>query len=173
MVVNSHGQVSIQVDELFESIYSGKKLNFARAVVDDAYAVDQYNASIDANADSLHKLSKYDEFTGSTKEFDELHQAQLLMPDHYQTFPIVEWLFDQCKTSIEIERVTDELTLFIEREMILVLRYLKYLVDTMRANSILWGVGRGSSVASYCLYLIGIHKIDSIKYNLELKEFLK
>ena len=53
------------------------------------------------------------------------------------------------------------------------LSYLKYLVDTMRENNIVWGVGRGSSVASYVLYLIGIHKIDSIKYNLDIHEFLK
>ena len=35
------------------------------------------------------------------------------------------------------------------------------------------GVGRGSSVASYILYLIGVHRIDSIKYNLDWKEFLR
>jgi DNA polymerase III alpha subunit len=51
--------------------------------------------------------------------------------------------------------------------------YLKYLVDTLRENKILWGVGRGSSVASYVLYLIGVHKIDSLKYNLDIAEFLK
>jgi DNA polymerase III alpha subunit len=51
--------------------------------------------------------------------------------------------------------------------------YLKYLVDTMRENKIVWGVGRGSSVASYVLYLIGVHKIDSIKYELDINEFLK
>ena len=48
-----------------------------------------------------------------------------------------------------------------------------YLVDTFSENDVVWGVGRGSSVASYCLYLIGLHKIDSIKYELDIKEFLK
>jgi DNA polymerase III alpha subunit len=43
----------------------------------------------------------------------------------------------------------------------------------MRDNNIVWGVGRGSSVASYVLYLLGIHKIDSIKYNLSPDEFFK
>jgi DNA polymerase III alpha subunit len=57
--------------------------------------------------------------------------------------------------------------------MLDLLRYLKYLVDTMRSKNILWGVGRGSSVASYCLYLLGIHKVDSVKYDLDIKEFLK
>jgi len=49
----------------------------------------------------------------------------------------------------------------------------KYFVDTMQANNVVWGVGRGSSVASYVLYLIGVHKIDSIKYNLDWQEFLR
>jgi len=48
-----------------------------------------------------------------------------------------------------------------------------YFVDTLRKHNILWGVGRGSSVSSYILYLIGIHRIDSIKYNLNIGEFLK
>ena len=43
------------------------------------------------------------------------------------------------------------------------IRYMVYLVDFMRENNIVWGVGRGSSVASYVLYLIGVHRIDSIQ----------
>ena len=53
------------------------------------------------------------------------------------------------------------------------LRFLKYMVDKFRENTILWGVGRGSSVASYCLYLLGVHKINSLKYDLDIKEFLR
>ena len=63
--------------------------------------------------------------------------------------------------------------MFEERKMMNVLRFLIYLVDTMRKNKIVWGVGRGSSVASYVLFLIGIHKVNSLKYNLDIKEFLK
>jgi hypothetical protein len=48
-----------------------------------------------------------------------------------------------------------------------------YALFTMRENKIVWGVGRGSSVASYVLFLIGVHKINSIKYNLDINEFLK
>jgi DNA polymerase III alpha subunit len=50
---------------------------------------------------------------------------------------------------------------------------MKYIVDTLRKNQIVWGVGRGSSVASYALYLIGVHKIDSVKYDLPIGEFFK
>ena len=54
-----------------------------------------------------------------------------------------------------------------------VLRYMVYLVNFMRENNIVWGVGRGSSVASYVLYLIGVHRIDSIQYGLDWREFLR
>jgi DNA polymerase III alpha subunit len=60
-----------------------------------------------------------------------------------------------------------------KHNMVDVLKAMKYIVDTLRANNLVWGVGRGSSVSSYCLYLIGIHKIDSIKYNLPISEFFK
>ena len=69
--------------------------------------------------------------------------------------------------------MNEELAEFERREMFDLLRYMIYLVDFMRENNIIWGVGRGSSVASYVLYLIGVHKIDSIKYNLDWREFLR
>ena len=72
-----------------------------------------------------------------------------------------------------MDRVQSELVLFRQLNMIPLLKYIKYLVDTMRENKVVWGVGRGSSVASYVLYLIGVHKIDSIKYELDINEFLK
>ena len=57
--------------------------------------------------------------------------------------------------------------------MIPVLKTMKYVVDTLRANNVVWGVGRGSSVASYVLFIIGVHKIDSVKYKLPINEFFK
>jgi len=63
--------------------------------------------------------------------------------------------------------------LFQERNLFDLLRYLKYLVDTLRSNRMIWGVGRGSSVASYVLYLLGVHRIDSLFYQLDAREFLR
>jgi DNA polymerase III alpha subunit len=63
--------------------------------------------------------------------------------------------------------------LFQERNLFDLLRYLKYLVDTLQANRMIWGVGRGSSVASYVLYLLGVHRIDSMFYDLDPSEFLR
>jgi DNA polymerase III alpha subunit len=86
---------------------------------------------------------------------------------------LVEILYSMCETDEQRSRVNQELDLFIKNGMLDVLYAMQYIVDTLRAKGIVWGVGRGSSVASYVLYLIGVHKIDSIKYNLPIEEFFK
>jgi DNA polymerase III alpha subunit len=95
------------------------------------------------------------------------------MPEEYKNFDIAKYVLDLCQNDEELQRVGEELILFQEREMFDLLRYLKYFVDTMRANNIVWGVGRGSSVASFVLFLIGVHRINSLYYDLSIEEFLK
>ena len=95
------------------------------------------------------------------------------IPDSYKSMDIESWLLNLCKTPDEITRVKSELDLYKQNNMIPVLNAIKYIVDTLRQHKIVWGVGRGSSVASYVLYLIGVHKIDSIKYNIPIEEFFK
>jgi DNA polymerase III alpha subunit len=91
--------------------------------------------------------------------------------DYYPN--LAEFLYAQCNTDTQRDRVSLELELFIKNDMYDVLHVMKYIVDTLRENNVVWGVGRGSSVASYVLYLIGVHKVDSIKYNLPIEEFFK
>lgn len=97
---------------------------------------------------------------------------QWFIPNEYQHMDIEEFLVNQCPEE-NYERLIEEINLFKKHDMVDVLKAMKYIVDTLRENNIVWGVGRGSSVSSYCLYLIGIHKIDSIKYNLPITEFFK
>ena len=95
------------------------------------------------------------------------------IPYEYKTMDILDWLYQQCPTPEIRERVVEELRLFAKYDMIPVLKTMKYVVDTLRANNVVWGVGRGSSVASYVLFIIGVHKIDSVKYKLPINEFFK
>ena len=53
------------------------------------------------------------------------------------------------------------------------LRFCIFMSSKIKENNWVVGVGRGSSVASYCLYLLKIHLVNSIQYNLNIKEFLK
>ena len=86
---------------------------------------------------------------------------------------LVEFLYGECTTDEQRDRVSQELELFISNGMYDVLYVMKYIVDTLRANNIIWGVGRGSGVASYLLHIIGVHKIDPIKYSIPIEEFFK
>jgi DNA polymerase III alpha subunit len=103
----------------------------------------------------------------------QIDPTNWFIPQEYKTMDILDWLYQQCPTPEIRERVVEELRLFAKHDMIPMLKTMKYVVDTLRANNIVWGVGRGSSVASYVLHLIGVHKIDSIKYKLPIEEFFK
>jgi len=95
-----------------------------------------------------------------------------LIPQEYNDFDIEEFLVRSCPEE-NYDRLITELDLYRKNGMMPVLKTMKYIVDSLRANNIVWGVGRGRSVASYVLYLIGVHKIDSVKYNLPIDEFFK
>lgn len=172
VITDKYGRVSITEQEAFEGLYTGKIISLDDVIVEGN--IDRYNSARSVNADRIPELCKQENLDGvDIKMFDESNQCDWFMPEEYQSFPIVEWLLEQCKTDLEKDRVEQELRLFIQHGMFDLLFYLKYLVDTMREHNVLWGVGRGSSVASYVLYLIGVHKINSIKYDLDIHEFLK
>jgi len=113
-------------------------------------------------------------FTDMTvEEFDAVNQNSWHMPDEYKHMDIAEYVLSLCDSDTRLQRCGQELLLFQERNLFDLLRYLKYLVDTLRSNNMIWGVGRGSSVASYVLYLLGVHRIDSMFYDLDSREFLR
>jgi len=113
-------------------------------------------------------------FTNMTvEEFDVMKQNSWHMPDEYKHMDIAEYILNLCDSDVKLQRCGQELLLFQERNLFDLLRYLKYLVDTLRSTNMIWGVGRGSSVASYVLYLLGVHRIDSMFYDLDPSEFLR
>ena len=109
----------------------------------------------------------------SVPEFHQQNQRTWHMPKDYQELDIAEHVLSLCDTQEQLQRCGEELLLYQERGLFDLLRYLKYLVDVMRDNRVIWGVGRGSSVASYVLYLLGVHRIDSMYYDLDVQEFLR
>ena len=101
------------------------------------------------------------------------------IPQHYKEIDVEEYVKGLVHGAAGTDnaearhRVDSELTLYKARNLYSILQLMIYIVDMMRKNNLVWGVGRGSSVASYVLYLIGVHKINSITYNLDIEEFLK
>ena len=174
MKYNKFGQAYIDVEELFELLYSDPDLDITRFQVEDP---GQYNQARETTFSDFPILKRY--VPVDYKEdvplelFDRVQQQNWYMPEEYKKLDIAQWLLDQCDSDPKLQRVGEELLLYHERDMFDLLRYLKYFVDTMRENNVVWGLGRGSSVASYVLYLIGVHKIDSMYYDLDVGEFLR
>lgn len=94
-------------------------------------------------------------------------------PKEYSSIDVMDHCLSKCKSDAERDRVHMEMSLFEERNMLPVLRHLVYMVDHFRKHGIVWGVGRGSSVSSFVLYLIGINRINPLKFKLDIREFLK
>jgi DNA polymerase III alpha subunit len=122
---------------------------------------------------NVPNLFGYVTLADSVEEFDLRFQRKWHMPVEYKELDIAEYILSLCTQDYELQRVAEELLLYQERDLFDLLRYLKYLVDTLRKNNLVWGVGRGSSVASYVLFLLGVHKINSVYYDLSIDEFLK
>lgn len=170
MIYNDYGQVIATTQDLCDLLYKDPELDLSKFLVEDP---ELFNTSVRALHYDTARLSSADVIADSVEAFDQAQQANWHMPNEYKTLDIAKWLLDQCHTAEELQRVGQELLLYQERDLFPLLQYLKYLVDTLRKNRVVWGVGRGSSVASYVLYLLGVHRINSIRYELEIDEFLK
>lgn len=168
------GQAYTTEKELCDLLYLDPELDLTRFLVEDP---GQYNRSRELTYSDFPILKRFvpvGDDQETTETFDRAQQANWYMPDEYKQLDIAQWLLDSCNgNETKLQRVGKELLLYQERNLFSLLQYLKYFVDTMRLNGVVWGLGRGSSVASYVLYLIGVHKIDSIYYGLEIEEFLR
>ena len=157
-------------DEICDMLYQNPELNLSKISVSDSL---KYNNAIKDFYADLPVLQQYLAQDLTIEQFDVKNQSQWSMTEEYLNLDIAQWLLDKCQTQEELQRVGKELLLYQERDLFPLLKQLKYTVDTWRTKNIVWGVGRGSSVASYVLYLIGVHRINSIYYDLDIEEFLR
>lgn len=107
------------------------------------------------------------------EEYHQKCRQTWFIPDKYLSMDVLKYLLNKVNTSTEARRIKYEYARFEEHDLIYVLKTMIFLVDKFRENNIVWGVGRGSSVSSYILYVIGINKINPLRYNLSSDEFFK
>ena len=157
MIKNKFGEIVYNIEDVVDLMMSEQ--NVSGITVDDTVKLDNVMPETDVSL--------------SVDEYDLMNQHNWLMPEEYKQIDIAQHVIDCCKTDAEIQRAGEELLMFQQRNLFNLLKYLRYLVDTMKTNNIIWGVGRGSSVASYVLYLLGIHRVDSMYYDLDPAEFLR
>jgi DNA polymerase III alpha subunit len=172
MNYDQFGQAYTTSTELCKILYQQPDIDISKFQLKDW---DEYNNSVKVTYANLPLVMEYHPYPPDY-DIDSFHQTKQslwCMPEEYIKLDIAKWLLDKCRTQEELQRVGKELLLYQERNLFDLLRQLKYVVDTWRTNNIVWGVGRGSSVASYVLYLIGVHRINSMYYDLDVEEFLR
>lgn len=170
---DQYGRVVYNRHELYDMLYNGVDINNITSV-DWHEDFEKFNSAAKANHLTNELYTALEKVTLSVSEFDEKNQCEWFMPDEYKDIDLHKYCLDRCPDETEeCARVCTELYEFEKRGLNDLLRYIIYLVEYMRENNIVWGVGRGSSVASYVLYIIGIHRINSMQYKLDWREFLR
>lgn len=171
MKTDNVGRMIFSEDDVTDMVLRGLDVTkFKNLIVDNT--VDLETAAL--ILEDVPAFVAYDSLAQeSLEEFDHRCQNTWLMPDSYKELDIAEYVLSLCKTDAELQRCGHELLMYQERGLFNLIRYLKFLVDLMTEHKLIWGVGRGSSVASYVLYKLGVHKIDSMYYELDPAEFLR
>ena len=167
--INDHGDVIFTEQDAIDLLYADPKLDISKLYFDQ---IEQYSASLKELGIDLPTIQTAPK-RGPLNGFDQNNINTWHMPEKYYDINVLQWLLDKCQSDTERSRVKMEYKLFENKKFIKVLQFLIYFVDTLRANNIVWGVGRGSSVSSFCLFLIGVHKINPLLYNLDIGEFLR
>ena len=159
--------------DIIDLIYKGNANKIGNIFAESTAEVKLFNKIMEDLRCGI-QIKEYQEINVEKTEFDGILQNEWFMPEKYKKLNIEEYLSTIVSIkSPEWKVVSEELVEFKKRNMYPLLQFLVYLVDFMRDNKIVWGVGRGSSVASYVLYAIGIHKINPIQYGLDWREFLR
>jgi hypothetical protein len=173
MIQNKFGELVFSESDICNLIMQGRDVDsLQHVVVDETVNLQELIRHVE-RSDSLLTWTSPHDLNTSVPEFHVAQQQMWHMPDQYKCLDIAEHVLGLCKTEAELQRCGAELLRYQERGLFDLLRYLNYLVDIMIEHKIIWGVGRGSSVASYVLYLLGVHRINSMYYNLDIAEFLR
>ena len=167
--INETGDCIFTEQDAIDLLYTNPDFDISKLFFE---LPDQYNNSIKDTGVDLQQLQTVPKRPTPAK-VDETNIANWFMPQKYYELNVLEWLLNKCQNNTEKKRVEQEYVLFEKKKFIKVLQFLIYFIDTLRANNIVWGVGRGSSVASFCLFLIGVHKINPLQYDLNITEFLR
>jgi len=170
MKQNKFGELVFAESDIIDLVMQGHNTDqLSGLIVDNTVTLDRWPDFLDPVPD----LQQEKFYSCSVPEWHAQQQSNWHMPQEYKQLDIAVHVLGLCDSQAELQRCGEELLLYQERGLFDLLRYLKYLVDVMRENKIIWGVGRGSSVASFVLYKLGVHRINSLYYNLDIGEFLR
>jgi DNA polymerase III alpha subunit len=131
--------------------------------------IDQYNKLVNSSKKIQVKPdnSVWDISWNLPKKYEELDVIQYVLDKHIELTDNM----DDCEIINRYNRLVSELKIYKEVNKLDMLKSIIYIVDQLDQNDIVYGVGRGSSISSYVLYVIGIHDIDSYEFDLDINDF--
>lgn len=106
-----------------------------------------------------------------------------VIPAKYLEIDLTEYViavYENCAkklnyTSSELDhaenRIVAELAEIERRGMVEFVKTVIFIIDEFRKANVVWGVGRGSSCASYILFLLGLHLVDPVRFDIPMDEF--
>jgi DNA polymerase III alpha subunit len=165
------GRVVIKADAAFRLAHEG--VDVWSLPIEPGEIIDQFNRHCREFDKLQHVIEAPPPIEHSPEEEHDRRSREWLIPPEAKALDVRVYLLDMCSTAEQRNRVNLEMDLYEARDLVPLLQLMIYLVGHFRAEKVVWGVGRGSSVASYCLFLIGVHRIDPIRYGLDIHEFLK
>lgn len=172
--INEYGDVIVDRDSAVNYLLMG--IDISGISIDDDDEVDLYHHTtntIDPMGTEFPTINTTKSYSMEPDKHLRRLSKKWLIPPEYLYMDIVDYLVSKCSSDVERKRVADELMEFEKRNEIDILRVMVYIVDQFRKNKVVWGVGRGSSVSCFCLYLIGINKINPLVYDISYTEFFK
>lgn len=130
----------------------------------------------------IKRFNSLSEHRLTVKEFvdPKIFPPEWILPEKYLLMDLDSYLYKLSgkikKDDLfekRLERLAKEIFEFKQQGLEDVLRLLIFIVDRFIETNSVWGVGRGSSCSSYLLFLIGLHEIDPVLYEIDLSDFLK
>jgi DNA polymerase III alpha subunit len=174
-VLLSDGDSIVPIDFLYKRILEGKSLD--GVCLPDSLAkseeVSFYNKKY-----PKEKVTQKNKVRKLSFSWDK-------MPEEYKNIDVDQYVIKKFKKEVKSTSFTKEqikkrayrlkmeLRIWKERNLLDLLRTLIYIVNTFEEQNVVWGTGRGSSCASYVLYIIGLHQVDSVEYDLDITEFFR
>lgn len=165
------GDETISAKELTNRVLSGKRVTSHTTVSKMTSDIQRYNDLVDPDERITVKV----ELRPVSVEWNIPHQYRQMdivalledrLAQHLQTVPTSQH-------KLYVRTFSRELKLYQRHNLLDFLRMIHYVVDQLTEQKKVWGIGRGSSVSSFILFLIKAHDVDSVKYDLDIHDFLR
>lgn len=162
-LLRADGVIAVNPDKVEELFIRGVPISQIRLITSDS-ETDKFNILSDEKLEMFSDESIELSFDWNIPpEFKNL-DLELYIDTIIKTLP-------ESQAEIGEIRIRNEFQEFKRRNLLSFLKTIIFIISEFKSKGVVWGVGRGSSCASYLLFKIGLHSVDSLKYNISYSEF--